>query len=42
VRSIWKFSAQALVENAEVASAEMMCTVRLLEEEGRTVPTPHR
>ncbi len=41
VRGIWKFAAQALVEDAVVAVAEMMCTVRLLQEEGRTVPAPH-
>jgi len=42
VRSIWKFTAQALVEDTEVASAEMMCTMRLLQEGGRTVSAPHR
>ena len=41
VRGIWKYSAQALVADVEVATAEMMCTVRLLENGGRTVATPH-
>ena len=36
VRSIWKFTAQALVADAVVAVAEMMCTVRSLPEETRT------
>ena len=38
VRSIWKYSAQALVGDALVAEAEMMCTVRSLQDDGRTVP----
>ena len=38
VRGIWKFTAQALVADAVVAVAEMMCTVRSLEDNGRTVP----
>lgn len=42
VRGIWKYAAQALVGDAEVATAEMMCTVRLLEKGGRTVPAPHK
>jgi 3-hydroxyacyl-[acyl-carrier-protein] dehydratase len=32
VRGIWKFSAQALVGDARVAEAEIMCTVRALNE----------
>ena len=36
VRSIWKFTAQALVADAVVAEAEMMCTVRSLPEQSRT------
>ena len=32
VRSIWKFSAQALVGDTRVAEAEIMCTVRALNE----------
>ncbi|MGH8701673.1 MAG: 3-hydroxyacyl-ACP dehydratase FabZ [Burkholderiales bacterium] len=36
VRSIWKFTAQALVADAVVAEAEMMCTVRVLAEQSRT------
>jgi 3-hydroxyacyl-[acyl-carrier-protein] dehydratase len=31
VRMIWKFTAQALVGDARVAEAEIMCTVRALE-----------
>ena len=42
VRGIWKFAAQALVADAEVATAEMMCTVRLLQDEGRTAPVTHK
>ena len=38
VRGIWKYTAQALVGDAVVAVAEMMCTVRVLQEDGRTVP----
>jgi len=38
VRGIWKFTAQALVADAVVAVAEMMCTVRLLEAGGGTSP----
>ena len=38
VRGIWKYSAQALVGDAVVAEAEMMCTVRSLQEDGRTAP----
>jgi 3-hydroxyacyl-[acyl-carrier-protein] dehydratase len=38
VRGIWKYTAQALVADAVVAVAEMMCTVRSLQEDGRTVP----
>jgi 3-hydroxyacyl-[acyl-carrier-protein] dehydratase len=38
VRGIWKFTAQALVADAGVAEAEMMCTVRVLEADGRTSP----
>jgi 3-hydroxyacyl-[acyl-carrier-protein] dehydratase len=41
VRSIWKFSAQAVVADMLVAEAEMMCTMRVLEEGGRTVPAAH-
>lgn len=41
VRGIWKFTAQALVEGAVVAVAEMMCTVRMLEADGRTSPMSH-
>ena len=41
VRGIWKYAARALVEDAEAATAEMMCTVRRLQEEGRTVPVSH-
>ena len=41
VRNIWKFTAQALVADAVVAVAEMMCTVRSLQDDGRTVPAPH-
>lgn len=33
VRSIWKFKAEALVEDAVVAEAELMCTVRALADE---------
>ena len=40
VRGIWKYTAQALVEDAVVAVAEMMCTVRALEADGRTAPVP--
>ncbi|MGH8702645.1 MAG: 3-hydroxyacyl-ACP dehydratase FabZ [Burkholderiales bacterium] len=36
VRSIWKFTARALVADAVVAEAEMMCTVRVLPEQSRT------
>ena len=32
VRGIWKFSAQALVGDTRVAEAEIMCTVRALNE----------
>ena len=32
VRGIWKFTAQALVGDARVAEAEIMCTVRALNE----------
>ena len=42
VRGIWKYTARALVEDAEVATAEMMCTVRLLQEQGGTAPAPRR
>ena len=38
VRGIWKYGAQALVADTVVAVAEMMCTVRSLQEDGRTVP----
>ena len=38
VRGIWKYTAQALVGDAVVAVAEMMCTVRSLQEDGRTAP----
>ena len=38
VRGIWKYGAQALVGDAVVAVAEMMCTVRSLQEDGGTVP----
>jgi 3-hydroxyacyl-[acyl-carrier-protein] dehydratase len=41
VRGIWKYTAQALVADAVVAVAEMMCTVRSLQEDGTTVPAPH-
>lgn len=41
VRGIWKYAAQALVADAVVAVAEMMCTVRSLREDGTTVPAPH-
>ena len=41
VRGIWKYAARALVEDVEAATAEMMCTVRRLQEEGRTVPVSH-
>ena len=41
VRGIWKFTAQALVADAVVAVAEMMCTVRMLEADGRTSPVSH-
>ncbi len=40
VRSIWKFSAQALVGDAVVAVAEMMCTVRSLQEKLGTIEAP--
>ena len=33
VRSIWKFDARALVEDAVVAEAQLMCTVRKVNEE---------
>lgn len=33
VRGIWKFKAEARVEDALVAEAELMCTVRSLKEE---------
>ena len=33
VRSIWKFGARALVEDAVVAEAQLMCTVRKVNEE---------
>ena len=42
VRGIWKFGAQALVADAEVATAEMMCTVRVLQDGGRTAPFSHK
>jgi 3-hydroxymyristoyl/3-hydroxydecanoyl-(acyl carrier protein) dehydratase len=32
VRGIWKFTAQALVGDARVAEAEIMCTVRAINE----------
>ena len=32
VRGIWKFTAQAMVEDALVAEAGIMCTVRMLKE----------
>jgi 3-hydroxyacyl-[acyl-carrier-protein] dehydratase len=35
VRSIWKFSAQAMVGDALVAESGIMCTVRSLKEEGQ-------
>ena len=38
VRGIWKYTAQALVGDAVVAEAEMMCTVRSLQEGGGTAP----
>ena len=34
VRGIWKFTAQAMVEDALVAEAGIMCTVRMLKEGG--------
>jgi len=40
VRSIWKFSAQALVADAVVAVADMMCTVRSLQEKLGTIEAP--
>lgn len=33
VRNIWKFDARALVEDAVVAEAQLMCTVRKVNEE---------
>lgn len=33
VRGIWKFKAEARVEDAVVAEAELMCTVRTLKDE---------
>lgn len=33
VRSIWKFTAQAIVEGVLVAEADIMCTVRTLKED---------
>ena len=33
VRNIWKFDARALVENVVVAEAQLMCTVRKVNEE---------
>ena len=39
VRGIWKFSAQALVGDTRVAEAEIMCTVRALDE-SVALPTP--
>jgi len=32
IRGIWKFTAQAMVEDALVAEAGIMCTVRMLKE----------